>query len=344
MSTSSQGGLDEIVDRSIINRMQRQQRFINDFQNFFAQKDLITFLQSAGNSDVLSEWSRRVPIHAPEPEVSPVGGDAPAYEEVAEAVRAGTPLAEIPIETRLEAAREVIRRNIEATIARNESLPTPQETREAARDVLRELDIEPGEEVNFRSAVVDYERGDGLMYRGRWVRFKYRSDAQEFVSLPVADHQRFLDLVAADDGFVYRDDGIRTAPPRQNIEELPLVTENPLQTPIIEEEPMAQDLGSSILDTIGRLGTAWLGNRNNPSSGFVAPVAGTVARTIGTLATGGAAGAAAAAVAEGLTEKKRRRRRPRLATPTEVADLTALKSVLGNGEAFKTWIATRRMR
>lgn len=37
---------------------------------------------------------------------------------------------------------------------------------------------------------------------------------------------------------------------------------------------------------------------------------------------------------------KRRRRRRRLATVGDIKDLAALKSVLGNGEAFKTWIAT----
>lgn len=37
---------------------------------------------------------------------------------------------------------------------------------------------------------------------------------------------------------------------------------------------------------------------------------------------------------------KRRRRRRRLATTSDIKDLAALKAVLGNGEAFKTWIAT----
>lgn len=40
-------------------------------------------------------------------------------------------------------------------------------------------------------------------------------------------------------------------------------------------------------------------------------------------------------------QKKRcRRRRRRLATTSDIKDLAALKAVLGNGEAFKTWIAT----
>lgn len=37
---------------------------------------------------------------------------------------------------------------------------------------------------------------------------------------------------------------------------------------------------------------------------------------------------------------KKRRRRKRLASVSDIKDLAALKSVLGNGEAFKTWIAT----
>lgn len=46
-------------------------------------------------------------------------------------------------------------------------------------------------------------------------------------------------------------------------------------------------------------------------------------------------------VADGTaTKKKCRRRRKRLATLSDIRDLAALKSVLGNGEAFKTWIAT----
>lgn len=42
----------------------------------------------------------------------------------------------------------------------------------------------------------------------------------------------------------------------------------------------------------------------------------------------------------GCLKKKTRKRRKRLATASDIADLSALKSVLGNGEAFKTWIAT----
>jgi len=42
-----------------------------------------------------------------------------------------------------------------------------------------------------------------------------------------------------------------------------------------------------------------------------------------------------------MPQKKRcRRRRRRLATKSDLGDLAALKAILGNGEAFKAWIAT----
>jgi len=40
-------------------------------------------------------------------------------------------------------------------------------------------------------------------------------------------------------------------------------------------------------------------------------------------------------------EVKRRRRRKRLATKSDIADLAALKSILGGGKALDAWIATR---
>ena len=43
---------------------------------------------------------------------------------------------------------------------------------------------------------------------------------------------------------------------------------------------------------------------------------------------------------QGKWIRRGRRRRRRLATPTDIKDLSALKGVLGNGDAFKTWIAT----
>ena len=59
---------------------------------------------------------------------------------------------------------------------------------------------------------------------------------------------------------------------------------------------------------------------------------------------GGAAGALPELV-EGVSgifsKPRRRRRRRRLATCSDLSDLAALKAILGNGENFKMWIATR---
>ena len=45
-----------------------------------------------------------------------------------------------------------------------------------------------------------------------------------------------------------------------------------------------------------------------------------------------------------VCKKKKRRRRRRLATASDLADLQALRAVLGNGEVFKAWVATRGRR
>lgn len=42
-----------------------------------------------------------------------------------------------------------------------------------------------------------------------------------------------------------------------------------------------------------------------------------------------------------VTKQKTRRRKRRLATMSDIKDLAALKSILGGGKAFDTWIATR---
>lgn len=47
-----------------------------------------------------------------------------------------------------------------------------------------------------------------------------------------------------------------------------------------------------------------------------------------------------AACGNGAWVKSRRKRRKRLATVSDIKDLAALKSVLGGGKAFETWIAT----
>lgn len=56
--------------------------------------------------------------------------------------------------------------------------------------------------------------------------------------------------------------------------------------------------------------------------------------------TGGGAGMVYDPV-KGKWIRRRRRRRKRLATQSDIKELAALKGVLGQGEAFKTWIATR---
>lgn len=42
-----------------------------------------------------------------------------------------------------------------------------------------------------------------------------------------------------------------------------------------------------------------------------------------------------------VRERKSRKRRRRLATASDIKDLSSLKTILGNGTAFKQWIATR---
>ena len=96
-------------------------------------------------------------------------------------------------------------------------------------------------------------------------------------------------------------------------------------------------LGSNIID----IGLEALRSRVvQPQQQFVA--------ALPTLGRGAAATAGAVAGGAGLAEvidiaqarKSKRRRRRRLATVSDIKDLAALKAVLGNGEAFKTWIAT----
>ena len=43
---------------------------------------------------------------------------------------------------------------------------------------------------------------------------------------------------------------------------------------------------------------------------------------------------------QGKWQRKTKRRRKRLATKSDLADLSSLKGILGTGEAFKVWIAT----
>lgn len=111
--------------------------------------------------------------------------------------------------------------------------------------------------------------------------------------------------------------------------------------PIVYNPPenTTMDLGSigaSIVD----IGLDALRARAMPT---VRPVsyAPAAAGAIGRATIGAAGGAATAlGVAELMEPRKKRRRRRRLATVSDIKDLAALKAVLGNGEAFKTWIAT----
>ena len=99
------------------------------------------------------------------------------------------------------------------------------------------------------------------------------------------------------------------------------------------------DLGSIITD----LGTAYIKTKYAPSPTFSGPVAATPAYNVGDLGgdiidffTDPATGTVV------FVKKKKpcRRRRRRLATKSDLGDLAALKAILGNGEAFKAWIAT----
>jgi len=109
----------------------------------------------------------------------------------------------------------------------------------------------------------------------------------------------------------------------------------------------SMDLGSLITDLGGQYIQARYGQ---PSTGYM-PVSGPIQATPA-LSVPGALGAGALAgealdyfLSEdgtilGKKKCKKRRRRKRLATVSDIADLAALKSILGNGDAFKTWIAT----
>jgi len=104
---------------------------------------------------------------------------------------------------------------------------------------------------------------------------------------------------------------------------------------------MALDLGGIISGIAGE----YIGARFAQPQSFSLPDWG----DIGFTPPASAAASTAAAVPTGMTtagcppgymKRKTRRRRKRLATPSDLKDLAALKGVLGGGEAFKVWIAT----
>ena len=64
------------------------------------------------------------------------------------------------------------------------------------------------------------------------------------------------------------------------------------------------------------------------------------AATAGNCGTKGMVSNPNANCGQGKWQRKTKRRRKRLATKSDLADLSSLKGILGTGEAFKVWIAT----
>ena len=93
------------------------------------------------------------------------------------------------------------------------------------------------------------------------------------------------------------------------------------------------DLGQLAGDLLKTAGEAYIARQLAPT-GYSAPIAAQPALNIPFIDVV-PEGAVAAA-----KKKCRRRRRKRLATKSDLGDLAALKAILGNGEAFKMWIAT----
>lgn len=109
----------------------------------------------------------------------------------------------------------------------------------------------------------------------------------------------------------------------------------------------SMDLGQMITDLGGQYIQARYGQVSPPYEYYQQPIQATPA--LGPAAAAGI-GVAAGELYDYFMEPdgsvsqrkkcKKRRRRKRLATVSDIADLAALKSILGNGDAFKTWIAT----
>lgn len=101
-------------------------------------------------------------------------------------------------------------------------------------------------------------------------------------------------------------------------------------TPILPTKPKGgpMDLGTLLTD----LGTAYINARyQTPTTpAFSLPIPG----------TGLGIEADIPFVDLVRPKKKCRRRRKRLATATDIRDLSSLRATLGSGEAFKQWIAT----
>lgn len=100
---------------------------------------------------------------------------------------------------------------------------------------------------------------------------------------------------------------------------------------------MAFDLGGLLLG----LGSSYLGSKYaQPAQQSFLPDWGDISFGSPTPTATIPAGHTTAGCPPGMMKKKVRRRRKRLATPSDLKDLAALKGVLGGGEAFKVWIAT----
>lgn len=123
----------------------------------------------------------------------------------------------------------------------------------------------------------------------------------------------------------------------------PIVAPAPTVTPTKTSTGGSMDLGSIITD----LGTAYIKTKYAPT---VQPTIQTV--SVPSVQPAYSLGDVGSDIIDYFTDpatgtvvpvkKKKpcRRRRRRLATKSDLGDLAALKAILGNGEAFKAWIAT----
>lgn len=132
---------------------------------------------------------------------------------------------------------------------------------------------------------------------------------------------------------------VSAAPPAKVISD-PVVKPPPQVVKSTTTTGGSMDLGSIITD----LGTAYIQTKYAPNPGFSGPVQTQPAYTVldaGSDIIDYFTNPATGTVTPVVKKKPcRRRRRRRLATKSDLGDLAALKAILGNGEAFKAWIAT----
>lgn len=114
----------------------------------------------------------------------------------------------------------------------------------------------------------------------------------------------------------------------------PIISETPIQTKKPEEGPL--DLG----DIVKTLGTTYIQTKYAPQPTVQAQPVYTLPE-LGSDIVDFFTDPSTGAITPVRAKKPcRRRRRRRLATKSDLGDLAALKAILGNGEAFKAWIAT----